>query len=281
VNWRNLDQLHAAIRAGFGQLREHKPELVIGIPRSGMLAATPIALYLDLPLTDVGTFGEHGSAWRRNREFLGSEPKRVLLVDDSTNSGRAMTSAVKYLKARKPQLKIVRVAVFGKPWSIEQKKVDVAFEILDGPRVFEWNFWRNEKIEGFGFDIDGVLCRDPRKDENDDGPRYEEFIRTVPPLFLPKRPIGWLATSRLEKFREGTEYWLAKHGVTYKQLHMLNLPSKADRLEQKPTVGFKAGIFAKSDARLYVESDVKKAGPIARASGKPVLCIENMQVALP
>ena len=42
-------------------------------------------------------------------------------------------------------------------------------------------------------DIDGVLCRDPSPEENDDGPRYEKFLTETNPLVIPtdaKNPDG-------------------------------------------------------------------------------------------
>ncbi len=32
-------------------------------------------------------------------------------------------------------------------------------------------------LENFCVDIDGILCRDPTREENDDGPKYRELIR--------------------------------------------------------------------------------------------------------
>lgn len=34
-------------------------------------------------------------------------------------------------------------------------------------------------------DIDGVLCVDPTPEENDDGPRYREFLLTPNPYSFP------------------------------------------------------------------------------------------------
>ena len=44
--------------------------------------------------------------------------------------------------------------------------------------------------------------------------------------------INTIVTSRLEKYREPTEKWLKDHGVKYKQLIMLDLPSAEERRKQ-------------------------------------------------
>ncbi|WP_287086264.1 hypothetical protein [Mesorhizobium sp.] len=46
------------------------------------------------------------------------------------------------------------------------------------------------------------------KNQVDDGPAYEKFLSEALPLFGPTRKIGWLVTSRLEKYRNHTGAWL-------------------------------------------------------------------------
>ncbi len=276
MNWRSLADLTRLIEAQFPRARAAKADVVVGIPRSGMLAAAPIALLLDLPLTDVAGFCDD-RLWKRNHARDAHGASRVLLVDDSVNSGKAMGAAVEILRRHRPDVKICRLAVFAKPESTGA--VDLYFDLCPGPRVFQWNLWRHIKLDRMAFDIDGVLCRDPTKEENDDGPKYARFLETVEPWHLPKRPVGWIVTSRLEKYRALTEGWLARHGVQYRQLVMLDLPSKAARLELQPTIGFKAGVYRElPDARLFVESSHKKARGIARVSGRPVLSVEGWEL---
>lgn len=278
MNWRNLQHLAAMVTAHFGRAHAVRADLVVGIPRSGMLVAAPLSLLLDLPLADLDGFCA-GRAMRRNRALQLSGVRRVLLVDDSTNSGKAMTQAVATVRAASPKVKVTTLAAIAKLERVGS--VDLHFDVCPGPRVFQWNLWRNEKIARFAFDIDGVLCRDPTGHENDDGPRYEHFLRTVEPWHLPKRPVGWLVTSRLEKYRALTEEWLRRHGVQYGQLVMLDLPSKAARLETKAAVPFKVETYQRVDARVFVESCRKKARAIARATGRCVLSIEDMTMIGP
>jgi orotate phosphoribosyltransferase len=128
------------------------------------------------------------------------------------------------------------------------------------------------------FDLDGVLCRNPTPTENDDGPRYREFLSTVEPLVAPSKPIGWIVTARLEKYRAETEAWLDAHGIEYGELIMLDLPDKETRQRLGTHAEFKAGVYGDLDAVLFVESDHSQAMEIARLTDRPVYSVEHNQV---
>jgi orotate phosphoribosyltransferase len=127
-------------------------------------------------------------------------------------------------------------------------------------------------------DIDGVLCRDPTEEENDDGPMYEDFLVNAEPLLIPSAPVGWLVTCRLEKYRDLTEQWLANHGVIYRELIMMDLPSKAARIAAGSHARFKAEVYANTNAKLFIESSAWQAYEIANRTGKPVFCLETRRM---
>src|SRR3546814_16788307 len=70
------------------------------------------------------------------------------------------------------------------------------FETVHGPRVFAWNWTKHIRLPRWGFDFDGVLCRDNTKAENDDGPRYAEFLANAEPLFISNSAFGQIITGR-------------------------------------------------------------------------------------
>ena len=160
-------------------------------------------------------------------------------------------------------------------------EVDFAFERLAPPRLFEWNLMHAKLLEDACCDIDGVLCRDPSAEENDDGPRYLEFLRNCAPLAFPTRRIGWLVTCRLERYRGETEAWLARHGIRYGELVMMDYPNRAARVAAGKYAEFKASVYRRTGARLFIESTHRQAGEIARRSLRPVLCIETREMVLP
>lgn len=267
MNLRSVADMDKAIARNLWKLDRDRFDVVVGIPRSGMIAASIIATYLQMPLATLEGYLAGIVHGKSGNPVDPSD--RILLVDDTSNKGGAMARAVKMLKGRT----ITRCAVFG-PYQVEDPSeiIDVWFEDCRGPRGFAWNLWKHARLPRWAFDFDGVLCRDPTKDENDDGQRYSKFIRTAPPLFLPTRPIGHIVTGRLEKYRPDCEAWLERHGVEFLQLHMMSYASKRDRMEAGGRGQWKAGIAIEVGAEMFIESCPKQAGIIARKARIPVWC---------
>lgn len=275
LNVRSLADMQDAIVSNLHRIDRGCYDVVVGIPRSGMLPATMLATMLQLPLADVVGYGQgivHGPSGRP------AQPgRRVLLVDDTCNKGTAMARAVALLPKG---TKTTRLAVFG-PYQIQDPRqvVDISLAECRGPRVFAWNLWKHRRLPRWGFDFDGVLCRDPERAENDDGPRYRQFMRSAEPMFLPKRPIGPIVTCRLEKYRGETEDWLRRHGVISTGLHMMQHATKAERMAAGNRGGWKAGIVKTLGVEMFVESCPKQAGIIAREAGVPVWCTRTQALA--
>jgi len=75
-------------------------DLIVGVPRSGMLPANLIALYLSKPFTDIHSFrnGHIYKAGERGQFIDVKEFKKILIVDDSIASGSAMVKAKELIK---------------------------------------------------------------------------------------------------------------------------------------------------------------------------------------
>ena len=126
------------------------------------------------------------------------------------------------------------------------------------------------------YDIDGVLCKDPTDEQNDDGELYKEFLLNADPLYITKYEIGALVTSRLEKYRKETETWMKNHNVHYQKLYMLDLPSKEERIKQNAHTKIKSEIYMqRDDLILFIESSARQAEIIAKTTHKDVICVEN------
>jgi orotate phosphoribosyltransferase len=159
--------------------------------------------------------------------------------------------------------------------------VDMYREIVSMPRVFEWNLMHGTVLSNSCMDIDGVLCIDPTNEENDDAHEYLRFLRDTPALLLPSAPVGWLVTSRLEKYRAQTEEWLARHKVRFGELRMMQYPDMAARRAARAYAQFKADIYMETGAWLFIESDAAVAVQIAQLSGKSVFCTETREMLAP
>src|SRR5690606_18339031 len=81
-------------------------ELIVGIPRSGMLVASIIALKLNLPLTDLYSFLRNDDlkkgntrTYKHDQLIKPQDARTILLVDDSISSGNSMRAAYDKVKA--------------------------------------------------------------------------------------------------------------------------------------------------------------------------------------
>ena len=275
MNYRSLADMNAAIALG---LRRLPPAIdaVVGIPRSGLLSANLACLALNVPVADLEGFcaGRMLSTGTTRRRADPCSPPtrkaRVIVLDDSINSGTSMRQARAAVERAGLDVDVTFVAVYGNRCS--HPDADIVLEAVPQPRFFQWNVMHHDVLKHACVDIDGVLCCDPTEVDNDDGAAYRRFLSEAIPLWRPSRRIGRLVTSRLEKYRPETEKWMRERGIKYDELHMLDLPSRAERLRLGAHARFKAEIYAQSDALLFIESAHDQATEIVRRSGKPVLC---------
>jgi uncharacterized HAD superfamily protein/hypoxanthine phosphoribosyltransferase len=260
-------------------------DLVVGIPRSGLLAANMIALYLNLPLTDMeglreGRLMAKGKRQVRNHaSTIFQQARKILIVDDCVSQGTEMNKARQAVKAWGYADRACFATVYSFPERIDT--VDLVFETVARPACFQWSCMHTPELRNHCVDIDGILCADPTKEQDDDGPAYEAFLQNAKPLFIPTAEVGWLVTCRLEKYRELTEAWLARHNVRYHHLIMMPAPDKATRDQQNQHAVFKAHHYRKCGASLFIESSPGLARQIADLSHRPVMCLDTGSLVRP
>lgn len=281
MNYRSFSDLDTCITRNLWKI-PLDVDLIVGVPRSGLLAASAIALHLNLPLADLDGFLENrvlsGGARLSRQNFSGiAAARRILIVDDSVATGAELARTKAKLQASEYKDRVLYLAVYALEESANL--VDIHFEVCPGPRVFAWNLMHRHYLKEACVDIDGVLCLDPTDEENDDGVRYRKFLNEARILLKPTYEIGTLVTSRLEKYRPETEAWLKNNSIPYKELVMWDLPDKAARIASGGHADFKAAVFrAKTDSGIFIESSAHQAQRIADLSCKPVICIETQRV---
>ena len=271
MNYRSIAQMNQTIRSNLSIIPEDV-DIIIGIPRSGMLPASIIALLLNKPLITINdlTSSDIASFSTRNIKLM-SEYKKALVIDDSCNTGNSIIKAKKFANEHiSGSIEVIYGCIYAT--STSTAYVDLYFEVCDQPRAFEWNIMNNWIVPLCCMDLDGVLCVDPTPEQNDDGPKYIDFILNAKPLFIPRYEIGAIVTSRLEKYRKETEAWLKKHNVKYKNLLMLDVPDKETRMRLGLHGVFKADVYRNCGASLFVESDDSQARYIYQKTNKPVYC---------
>jgi uncharacterized HAD superfamily protein/hypoxanthine phosphoribosyltransferase len=266
-------------------------EVVVGIPRSGILAASMLALYLNVPLSDVGglldgrCFTSGTGRRKRYAEDPGaaspggflSTPRTVLVVDDSLLSGRSMREVRERIEAAQLPHRVLYAAVYVLPGRTGD--VDHYCEALNGPRAFEWNILHGELVRQFCISLDGVLCRRPSAAEAEDEDAFRASLRDARPYLVPTVEVGWVVSERPERYRLETETWLAAHGVDYRKLVMDDHGPGPPR--RGAASAFKADVYRSTDATLFVDGSIREAVEIASLTGRHVLCAEAMRLVLP
>ncbi|WNF35302.1 phosphoribosyltransferase family protein [Bacillaceae bacterium IKA-2] len=277
MNYRGYYDLRRVIRDNISLLQSRDFDLIVGIPRSGMIPAYMISNYLNKTCCDLQSFLNSVALKPVDTQNL-IEPldyqnkvKNILLVDDSIASGRSLEQSLQQISTNE-NYNITTLCIYSTKSS--RSDVDLFFEYLPGISVFEWMIFHSFIVKGSCVSIDGVLCIAPTKEQIEDHEKYLDFLIHTPPLFLATGKIGCIVTNRLEKYRSETEAWLKKNGVDYNSLIMLKSPSSSKRKEELKAI-HKANAYKKSRQNLFIESNREQAIKIHELTKFPVYCIET------
>lgn len=276
---RTIEHMHQLLVDALPRIRQLDFDVIVHVPRSGTIPASILATYLRTPFCSVDEYLAGIIPLRKTVRGGETDLKKILIVDDSIRTGKQMKMNIDRILAARPGTRIKKFAVYST--IMRDRVVDadlVLSEHHDCWYIYPWFLTKTNKIQKACFDMDGVLCRDCTREEDDDGEKYLSFIRTAAPKLIPQFPIGAIVTSRLEKYRTETENWLARNGVTYTMLVMHPATSIEQRRKMNPSL-FKAEFYRDNPQyNLFVESAVKPAQFIAEISGKTVWCIDNSQI---
>ena len=261
-------------------------EVVVGIPRSGLLPASLLALHLNLPLTDVeglvgGKLFSGGFRVKSKQasDFLATK-RNVLVVDDSVGAGNQLRATKQELTEAGLPHTLRYAAVYMMPGS--EEVVDFFCEPVPYPRVFEWNFMHHGQLSMSCIALEGVLCREPSPEEKGgdktNSEAYRAYLEGADPLHLPTKRVGWIVSCRPETARAQTRVWLERHRVAYEELVMLG--SKGDA-QTDGYVARKAAVYKRTGARLFIERALPGARSIAEEAGRPVFCVDSREMIYP
>lgn len=270
-NYRSISDLDRDIIAWSGRLDPAITE-VVGVPRSGVMAASMLALHRHLPFTDLPGFLHGLEPWHGHRRVQSADRRVVLVVDDSVNTGRELARVRAAIE--EAAVGVDRI-IYGAVYATGEGAalVDSYAELVEQPRVWEWNLLHHFGVlDSACMDIDGVLCPDPTAEQNDDGEAYLDFLANAPLVYHPSWKVDALVTSRLEKYRDVTVDWLARNKVRYRHLHMLDLPSAEERRRRGAHAIFKAEVYAATDNAMFIESEPRQARQINQLTGRAVFC---------
>lgn len=283
----SINDLTNTIRTNLWKV-PHDIDFIIGVPRSGMIAASIIASYLNIPLMDVNSFVNNLEPWGGVRlQFFNKnhiKSNKVLVVDDTLYAGTAMKRTKKILQStdRYNQYHFIYSAIYYEGWA--ENEVDFYFEdvrkYVDNKInivMYEWNLFQHYShfMDKIIFDMDGVFCLDPPDEIYKD--EYIKYIKNAIPLFIPKNKIGCIVTYRLNEYRNITEKWLNDNCIQYGELVMFNAHTYDERKQKNPNPAvYKANYYKIHDEyKLFIESDEWQAKQIAELTGKSVYCVKT------
>ena len=240
-------------------------DLIVGIPRSGLLVGCMIATKLAKPLATPDN-----PLWIS--KSINLRPiMNILVVDDCITTGRSINTATERIREKYPSATITTGVLFANDKN--KGMVDSYHMIINGYQLFQWNMM-HYKLGPVGFDLDGVICESSRNSKNEE--KYREFLNNARPYLIPEFEIDYIITSRLEKYRPQTEKWLKENNVKYKNLIMWNVPSKPS--EDEAAASFKSKIIKDTPIFYYIESSIKQAELIWSVTKVPCLCIDEMRI---
>jgi hypothetical protein len=250
-------------------------DVIIGIPRSGLIVASIIACKMGKPLSTPDKFLK-GEYWlpTKDKTIRVEKIESVLLVDDATgNEKGTLYSTYQELKRHFPELRITKGSLIVSSKNAK-RIVDLYYKTLTKGAFFEWNLCHHARTP-LGVDMDGVLCDEPPPEVDRDEERYVAWIKNARPNIIPTYTIEAIVTNRLEKYRQTTEEWLRRNKVKYKHLEMLDLPDKSLRTPEN-MLKQKIDAIKKFQLSWFWESSLSQAEAIWKVCKIPVLCTDRM-----
>jgi hypothetical protein len=266
--------LHKQAVKILGFIRQENINVIVGVPRSGMIVASLLSVYANLPLYSISdnnliklnAYSPYGG---HRMSKLNTVCDNFLFVDDTAYAGTE-SRRLRNIFGKDIKIAVAYSATRALP------DVDYAANILEPPHFLEWHFFNSPLVSNSIFDIDGILCPNVPIDAAKQEDSYVNWISNVEPMTsrIPSTfKISKIVTGRLDTYRSITEKWLETYGVNYDDLIMFPADKKKERDEDHfNVVGlFKGEIYAGSRESHFVESELSEATIIGKYTNKIVI----------
>ena len=254
-------------------------DLVVGIPRSGLLVANLLALAMNVPFTDVeglvaGRLLSGGDRLGRNN-LLSQDDRvlRILVVDDSVWSGGQMARA----RTRIAEAHLRHHIAYGAVYVVPDGAclVDTYHSKVPVPRAFEWNILHHPALAKSCVSLEGTILPATQSQPTD-----AVRLRRVRPQFRPTQNIGCLVALQPEASRPALTAWLGEHGIRHDTLALITPPTVSGRSEDD-VLREKTALYRSSRAWIYIEASGGAAARLARSARRPVYCFETREMLYP
>lgn len=249
---------------------DHRCDLIVGVPRSGMLVASIVATKMARPLATPDALVS-GMSWAGADIPRPPAIRRALLIDDSVSTGRSLQAAVATVRTALPGIEVVTGALI--VTEAGRALVDIYHSVIPQPRLFEWNLL-HAKRGSLAIDLDGVLSENCPPGVDADEARYGHWLDHARPHLIPAFEVDAIVSGRLERYRPVTEAWLRRHHVRYGELILWDLPSKD--LRRGHHARFKADALLRLKPEMYWESSTGQAREIWERTAITTLGVDDM-----
>ncbi|MDR0899406.1 MAG: phosphoribosyltransferase [Lactobacillaceae bacterium] len=233
--YRTLNDLNTLIKDNQARLQSYNFDLIVGLPRRGMIPATLIGLFLNKPVVSFNELVADLASEKigyRLREESAKSPKsyqNILLIDDSTNEGSAFQAAKEKLD-EDTWNKITTMSIYSTKKGTNS--VDLALEVLESPKIFEWNIMHKRVVLAVSsMRFEGIIASNAITGQ-------WELITA------PSYPIKVIVSELREKNRAEVEEFLETNHIQYEHLIMEVVSSK--QLKE---------IAQEYDVKLHYETD--------------------------
>ena len=255
-------------------------DIIVGIPRSGLLVANLISLHFNIPMTDVENVTKGlliGGGKRCPTKTISAlkplkqsdnHKLKILVVDDSVDSGSQMKKIKNILIPLRCLYDLRFGAVYVTPGS--EEVIDFYYTTISKPRVFEWNVMHHPNLSHFCIDISCLLKKH----------QPSLISQKLEPAIRPSGEIGFLIDChcQLRKADSIIPEWLFKNKITYRNFIKMDKSKALNTSLIDSIIFFKAGIYNLSKSLLFIENSQTQALRIARLTKKSVLCWKTREM---
>ena len=307
MHYRGIDHLHHAVLANLSKI-PHDVDLIVGIPRSGLLVANILALYLNRPMTDLAGLAER-RLLATGKRFV-PVPPAIAEIDELTRfdvvapgSDRlggelslelvpapaptdlfdraqkilivddCISLGTEIAKAREKVAAagFADKALYACVYSFPERPhlVDLVLELVPRPMCFQWSCMHSKELAGHCCEIDGVMAAEAPESVRSDPRRLGQHFATATPIFRPTTVVGKIITARDVRHREITEAWLERYGIRCGELIMRDPAEFGDDFRSR--LRFKAAAYRASGSELFIEGTLEAAHQLWAETGLPVL----------
>lgn len=195
-------------------------DIIIGVPRCGLLVASIIAAKGGKALASTDTVSR-GELWNSRRAISLDCAKRVLLVDDSLGTGKTIQRHQQAIKARYPHLEVDTASMIVHRENYHM--VDYYYKIIPTPLILEWEIMDEAKVDILAVNMEGVLCQPYQDSPGRNEEEYLRWVKGAKPYMIPSYHFDAVLSDRSERYRAESEEWLRIHNVQYRELRFSDL----------------------------------------------------------